>query len=473
MPRDPDREIRTILALSLARLNETHSHFARHELLRLAWTEAIARGLSAASVRRAVDEVLARPAEIVPLGKARGEERFATIEMMRKEERLLAVAESARGDSTHALRERTVEAALRKHPGLTPEQCHAVRAMTLVDTGLGVITGLPGTGKTFTLTVIREAYEKEGYRLLGTALAGKAARGLEEGAGIKSRSVEALLRRIEATPLDEARHHARQLARAALGKPTYAFERTRLTERTVLVIDEAGMVDTAKMLRLLEHARKANAKVLLVGDPDQLQPIGPGAPLRAIAARLGDAATTLTTITLQRDEWARESILAIRRGDAEAALRAYAERGLLHVARDRARAVEDLIEVWKKEGVSRPKETLILAAHNADVDRLNRLAQEARRAAGELGGFRARPGRDYFYLGTPHVKLADGICLYEGDRVVFTRTSAIGVNNGDLGTVKKIDQVRQKLTVQFDDRKKPETISYKRYRDLVLVVRQV
>jgi ATP-dependent exoDNAse (exonuclease V) alpha subunit len=66
------------------------------------------------------------------------------------------------------------------------------------------------------------------------------------------------------------------------------------------------------------------------------------------------------------------------------------------------------------------------------------------------------------------VKLERGDRLYEGDRVMFARTATIGVNNGDLGTVLKIDQVRQKLTVRFDDRKKPVTISTKYYKDLAL-----
>jgi ATP-dependent exoDNAse (exonuclease V) alpha subunit len=217
----------------------------------------------------------------------------------------------------------------------------------------------------------------------------------------------------------------------------------------------------------MDHARRANCKVILVGDPDQLQPVGgPGGPLRAIAARVGDAAASLTTITRQREEWARDSILAVRRGEGEKALAAYAVRGLLDVSGDRASAMRSLVEAWKKEGVANPKDNLILASHNAEVDRLNRLAQDARRAAGEVGGFRL--GRMPSLLGSPHVKLDSGDRLYVGDRVMFARTSAIGVNNGDLGTVLRIDQARQKITVRFDDRKKPVTISTKYYKDLAL-----
>ncbi len=503
--RDQAKEAALALDRALDKLNQTHSHFGRADVLRAAWTEAIARGLPAATVRRSVERVLGESPEIVRLGSHRGEERYATREMMALEKKLLAVVDTLRADARHKLRETTVESVIKKHEkaaesflkrqaGLTDEQRRAiideqgrvVRTALLQGSGVAVITGLPGTGKTHTLKMIREAAGMEGYELVGAAVAGKAARGLEDGSGIKSRSAEALLRRLEATALDEAKHHLRQTARAALKKPTYKYERVKLTPKSILVIDEAGMVDTAKMLRLLGHAQKAGSKVILVGDPDQIQPIGPGAPLRHLAERVGEAACTLTTITRQRDEWQRNAILDIRRGDAEKALNAYAERGLVQVERDRQAAVKALVEQWKKDGgAKKPKDHLIIASQQKDVDRLNRMAQEARRGAGLLTGFRARIGRKHFYLGTPQVRLADGNRLYEGDRVLFTRNAGPGivvppkpiarvltarrpregVNNGDLGTVLRIDEVKKRLTVRFDDQKKPVTISYKYYQE--------
>lgn len=485
---DPAAEVKRVIETALARLDETHSHFGHRDLLRAAWTEAIGRGLSAGRVREAVDDVLARSPEVTRLGRHRGEERFATAAMLRLEGRLLtAVDELARTDR-HTLRPAVVDAALARHATLTDEQRAAVRAVTLADSGVAVLTGLPGTGKTHALSAVRECFEAAGYQLVGAALAGKAARGLEAGSGIQSRTVASLLRGLEATPADLAAHHARQLARAALKKPTRAYVPPRLTANTVLVIDEVGMVDTATLLRVVEHARRAGAKILMCGDPDQLQPIGPGGPLRAVAARVGDAAASLTIITRQREEWARDAVLDIRRGEGTKALAAYAVRGRLDVAADRAAAIRSLVETWRGEGVANPKDNLIIASHNADVDRLNRLAQEARRAAGELGGFRPSVGKRHLYLGTPHVKLDSGDRLYEGDRVVVTCTTGpgvvvppkpvariftptkpvAGINNGDLGTVLKIDPVRKTLTVRFDDRAKPVTISTKYYRDLAL-----
>ncbi len=484
--RDQAKEAALALDRALDKLNQTHSHFGRADILRASWTEAIAQGLPAATVRRSVERMLGQSPGIVRLGSHRGEERYATREMMGLEKRLLDVVDALKADARHSVREKAVESVFKARPSLTDEQRRAVRTALLVESGVAVITGLPGTGKTYTLKCIAEAAEKEGYELLGAAIAGKAARGLEEGSGIKSRSAEALLRRLEATALDEAKHHLRQTARAALKKPTHGYERVKLTSKSILVIDEAGMVDTAKMLRLLDHVRRAGAKAILVGDPDQIQPIGPGAPLRHLAARVGEAACALTAITRQREQWQRDAILDILGGAAEKALAAYAVRGLLRVERDRNAAVAALVEQWKKDGgAEKPKDHLIIASQQKDVDRLNRMAQEARRAAGRLTGLRARFGPKHFYLGTPQVRLADGHRLYEGDRVLFTRNAGAGivvppkpiarvltarrpregVNNGDLGTVLKIDEVKKRITVRFDDQKKPVTISYKYYQE--------
>src|SRR5262249_6626503 len=153
---------------------------------------------------------------------------------------------------------------------------------------------------------------------------------------------------------DNVKYHLRQLGRAALGKRSYKLERVRLTEKSVLVVDEAGMLDTGRLRRLLFQAEKTQAKRILCGGPGQLQTTGAGAPLRTIAQRLDGA--TLTQIERQSGDraWAVESILAIRRGDGEAALKPYAERGLLHVERDTQSAVQKLVKEWKKEGVKKP-----------------------------------------------------------------------------------------------------------------------
>ena len=103
----------------------------------------------------------------------------------------------------------------------------------------------------------REVWESAGYQVRGAALSGIAAEGLENGSGITSRTLASM-------------EHG------------WAQGRNLLTARDVLVIDEAGMVGTRQMERVLSYAADAGAKVVVVGDPQQLQAIEAGAAFRAV-----------------------------------------------------------------------------------------------------------------------------------------------------------------------------------------------
>ena len=114
------------------------------------------------------------------------------------------------------------------------------------------------------LGVAREAWEAAGYEVRGAALSGIAAENLESGSGISSRTIASL-------------EHGWQQGRAGP------------SSRDVLVVDEAGMVGTRQLERVLSHAAGAGAKVVLVGDIKQLQSIEAGAAFRSIHERHGGA----------------------------------------------------------------------------------------------------------------------------------------------------------------------------------------
>ena len=163
-----------------------------------------------------------------------------------------------------------------------------------------------------------------------------------------------------------------------------------------------------------------------MGDDKQLQPIEAGGAFNAIGKRVGQA--DLTEIKRQREVWAREAVKDIASGDGRAALRAFAERGLFHIAEGREGAMEKLVSQWKEFGVSKPKDCLIFAGVNTETRILNRLAQEERLKAGALGTTFLNVGQER---------------VYEGDRVLFTQNSNIyGVKNGQIATVDRIDAGR-------------------------------
>jgi conjugative relaxase-like TrwC/TraI family protein len=439
--KDPHlaQNVRACIRAALEEITRHESHFSGRDLERQAARGAEASGIPATVLRHAVKNALLQSPEIVRLGRSRGELRYTTREMLELEEKMLRQVDDLKALASKPLAEKAVRGA---EKGLSDEQKRALRHVTQSAGSIQVVSGLAGTGKTSMLRAAREAFERQGFEVMGACLSGKAAQGLEEGAGIRSFTVARLLGwpdagykgDLEKGALDTLKHHAWQLARAALGKTTWREDRIRLTSKTVIVVDEAAMVGTRQIERLTEHALKAGARLILVGDEKQLQAISAGGPFASIGKRLGQA--TLTEIQRQKDPWAREAVKKLAHGKAREALTEYARRGLVSVADDREEAMRALLREWKRQGAANPKEHLILASTNADAQALNRMAQVDRMLAGQLGRRSLRVGAADFR---------------GGDRVLFTRNSKrYGVENGCLGTVLSVDAVHQTMTVRLD-----------------------
>ena len=279
---------------------------------------------------------------------------------------------------------------------------------------MGVVVGHAGTGKSAMLGVAREAWEAAGYEVRGVALSGIAAENLESGSGISSRTIASM---------------------------EHGWERGRdmLTARDVLVIDEAGMVGTRQLERVLSHAAEAGAKVVLVGDIRQLQSIEAGAAFRSIHERHGGA--EIDEVRRQREDWQRDATRDLANGKIGHALGAYRAHGMVHEARTREQARGDLIERWDRDRQFAPDRSRIILTHtNDEVRALNEAARERIRAAGDLGD-------------EMHVTVERGARNFaSGDRVMFLQNErGLGVKNGTLGTVEQVSA--QSLTVQTDDRR--------------------
>jgi conjugative relaxase-like TrwC/TraI family protein len=449
-----DAEARLTAAVSRAveNLSRAQAHFAERDLLRAIAVEAQGEGLGGALVVAATTRGLSK---CVRLGHWKAELRYATTETLKEEKKLLDAVRAATKEPSLTVTDRRLEKVIARNPGLSAEQKEALRQLTQASGRIQILQGLPGTGKTRVLRGVAQAYAKSG-RVIGCALGGKAARGLEAETGIPSRTIHRTLRDLERglprRAAYHARHHARQLARAALGKRTYRMrERTKLTRRTVLVVDEAGMVGTPMYQRLLAAADRAKARVILAGDHRQLQPVDGSAPFGRMAKKLG--AAQLTDIRRQRSPEDRQNVRSFAAGEARDALKDLVSRGKLTVAEDRGAAVEALIARWKEHGVKRPKENIMLTPTRAEAEALNRLAQAERARAGLLG-------RKSLAIGPEQV--------HRGDRVLCTRNSTLGVVNGDLGTVVALDLGRKALVVRLDTGVRV-TLPVKRYGEHILL----
>ena len=170
--------------------------------------------------------------------------------------------------------------------------------------------------------------------------------------------------------------------------------REQLDARTVLVIDEAGMLGSRKLARLLEHAHQAQAKVVLVGDDRQLAPIDAGGGFRALRLRLG--ASELVENRRQRQAWEREALELVRSGLVDEAVAAYRAHDRVVAADSKPAATLALLQdwwtAWQQAEQDPAQEVIVLAARRAEVDRLNTACQELLAARGRLGQEQA-PGR--------------------------------------------------------------------------------
>jgi len=262
------------------------------------------------------------------------------------------------------------------------------------------------------LGVAREAWEAAGYTVRGAALSGIAAENLEGGSSIASRTIASL-------------EHA------------WRRDRDRLTSRDVLVVDEAGMVGTRQLQRVLAEAAGAGAKVVMVGDVQQLQAIEAGAAFRLLAEQHG--AAEIGEVRRQREDWMREATRAFATGRTGEAISAYSHNDMVHPAgtRDAARAA--LIDRWDADRRDAPAASRIILTHtNQEVQMLNRAARERLHAQSELGTDVA-------------IRTDRGLREFaDNDRILFLKNEReLGVKNGTLGSVEKAGA--DSLAVRLDD----------------------
>jgi Ti-type conjugative transfer relaxase TraA len=391
----------------------------------------------ARALHRAIDEpeafslafaqVMASPSLVELQGERRDDlgrviepARYSTREMVEIERGMVLSASRLDEARDHGVSERHVEAALSARPFLSDEQQEAARHIT-GEERIAVVVGLAGAGKSTMLSAAREAWEREGFSVFGAALSGKAAEGLEESSGIASRTL-------------------------ASWENGWNSGRGELEKGDVLVIDEAGMVSSRQLASFVGAAERAGAKIVLVGDPEQLQPIQAGAAFRAVAERVGYA--SLEGVRRQGEEWQRAASQDFARHRTSDGLEAYADHGGVRFAETRDDVVSEIVRDVTADMRARPDGSRIVLAHRrVDVRELNAAIREARQDSGELARG-AEAGEVSFLTNDGERKFS------EGDRVIFLENNRdLGVKNGMLGTVQQAEEGR--LVTRLDSAKGP------------------
>jgi conjugative relaxase-like TrwC/TraI family protein len=371
-------------------------------------------GATRAELEDLADRFLAERAVSVVADRALEERRWSTPDLLAVEQRLVTSATGRTGEQTVVASHQAVRDALGAHPTAGPDQQAMVRDLCQGGAGVALVVGRAGTGKTFALGIARHAWQLDGYRLLASAPTGIATMSLQ-GEGFEDvATCDRLL-----GDLDRGQE--------------------QLDAQTVLVVDEAGMVGSRKLTRLLEHAHRTQAKVVLVGDDRQLAPIDAGGGFRALRLRLG--ASELAENRRQHQAWEREALDLVRSGLVEEAVAAYQAHDRVVAADSKPAATLALLQdwwtAWQQADHDPSQEVVVLAARRAEVDRLNSLCQELLAARGRLGGERL---------------LVEDLQLAVGDRVVcgHNAIAALGVANGSRGVVTALDPEGRTLTMRLD-----------------------
>ena len=383
---------------------------------------------------------------------------FSTIGYAAEEHAVREAALRSKARTGHAVSAESIE----RHLGalaeagypIGAEQRAAVHHLAGGDSALGVCLGAAGSGKTVALRPVAELYRAQGCRVIATALSWRAAVHLASECGVPPLSLARLIRQVQTGA-------------------------TRLDEKTVLLVDEAGMLSVREMRTVLDLAERAGAKVLCIGDLTQLQPIEAGPGLRLLVDELG--AARLGTIRRQRPDledllawdrdltaaearanealltegerarlldkrgdfpgqgWQAKASEAIREGEAGEAIAAYAARGRLHFGPNFESTVERLARDWLRHRFEHPGASrLVIARTHREV----RVLSEVLRAIAHPSGIprpsvtvttgRGEPGRRK----TATLEIAKGDLIRIGatmwDKHLF---------NGTLVTVDEVKSV--------------------------------
>ena len=265
-----------------------------------------------------------------------------------------------------------------------------------------------GTGKTFCLDAAADAWQQTGNRIIGTALAATAAAQLQTQTGIPSDTIA--LRTIQSQ------------------EQPHFFD-----QHTILVVDEAAMAGTRDLAPLLDAAATAGAKVVLVGDPKQLDAINAGGLLRGIAQRIQPV--TLAENRRQNELWERNALTQLRAGNASSAFNEYETHGRVLTAPTAVDIRDRMVADWHA-ATMQDKTTIMVAERNTDINDLNHRARQHLTATRQLRG-RPLTVNDHDFK--------------EGERVLCVKNNRrLGVRNGTVATITNIDHTKRAITIRTD-----------------------
>jgi len=341
-------------------------------------------------------ESLKTSKDLIYLGTGEdGREKYTTRRMFDLENNIQKIADKMQKQPHIKISEHEIQKALEKYQikigaRLTDEQRTAVNHVMSQDS-ISCVVGRAGTGKSFSLGAANAVWKSKRLKVYGIALMGVAASGLSKSADIESSTIESFRFSVEQGII-------------------------KLSPRDVIVMDEAGMTDSIAMEAVLNAVYQSKAKLVLVGDHAQLQPVGPGATFRALIERIGFA--EIQTLFRQESEWQREATKEFSKGLTRAGIEKYQKHGFVHFEKSENDAMQKLAEHWNV------KNSIVLAHRNKDVNELNHLLRQKRIDQQEISEGHAVNSRN------------GEINLSQGDKILFLKNDKrLGVKNGNFAEI--------------------------------------
>jgi conjugative relaxase-like TrwC/TraI family protein len=364
-------------------------------------TQAVAArqgdGANIETIERLVAKVIASPNTISVNGSDVA--RWTSRELADVEARFAAALTTS---ASAPAAEASIVASIAARPSIGDDQQTAVDTIARSTSAVSVLVGPAGTGKTFTIDAVRDAFERSGITVLGAAPSARAALELQAAAQIPATTLHRLLdnwNRQFSTPAPD----------------------------TLLVIDEAGMADIRTLTDAVTRQVDAGGRVLLVGDHHQLPEIGAGGGF-AHAATLGSTVAQLTVNRRQHHEWEHTALEQLRNGNVADSVHRYLEQDRITVADDPNDLIDKAIACWT-DARANGLNPIMLAGTNDIVDRLNQAAIEHLIAGGHLDDATAL---DY---GTAAFRSGERVLARRNATVHTTTGETVDLANGQAGTV--------------------------------------
>ncbi|MHB8270219.1 AAA family ATPase [Bradyrhizobium sp.] len=348
-------------------------------------------------------EILTRP-EIVSLSDVKDGPvtRYTTTRVLEAERQVLSAADGLAGNKQHEVDEKVRAKVLgaKEFAGISREQARAFHHATGPE-GIAIIDGQAGTGKSFSMAAIRKAYEAQGDRVIGLAPTNAVAQDMGRDGFARAATIHS------------------ELFAVKNGRASW-------NSRTVLMVDEAAMIDTKLMAQVTAFADKANAKLILVGDDRQLSSIDRGGMFAVLKDRHG--AVELSEVRRHSRNDDRRAAELMAEGNFHDALARYDEKGNIKWTRTQEEAQAALVRKWAADTEADPAKTRFVFAYtNDDVSKINLAIRQVRRERGELGEdhkFATARGQEAYAT---------------GDRIQIIGTDKErGLLNGHAGTITKI-----------------------------------